>query len=254
MSLRGAKRRSNLVFKIKIALLALAMTTIAFLCADPPVYSKGNLSICMATVKRVDLKNDQGEWITVIEPDKAIDIENDPLSISFFNSGRIPAGNYENFRVVLSEHFQFSGEDHGNFTTEGGELELRGDAKLAKNLPGIITAFKEKAPTWNDKTEGMMKEHFNFNNADPDDDITIVADSDLKSPIKIAKGSFVQIEVEIHTGGSLRFASSDVISFNLLPSSRKGMLFLFPNQIENLVVTVDGDQRIIPGEQVKIAL
>jgi hypothetical protein len=55
--------------------------------------------VWVITIKSVELKNTQGQWLTVIEPDKQVDLATEEPFISFFNNGRIPSGEYVNFRV-----------------------------------------------------------------------------------------------------------------------------------------------------------
>ena len=55
------------------------------------------------TIKSVELKNAVGEWLTVIEPDRRVDIAKEEPGLSFFNNGRVPAGEYVNFRLNLSD-------------------------------------------------------------------------------------------------------------------------------------------------------
>ncbi len=51
-------------------------------------------------IKGVYLKNDAGEWIKVIEPDRKVDLSREEAVVTFFNNaGRVPAGSYKNFRV-----------------------------------------------------------------------------------------------------------------------------------------------------------
>ena len=53
------------------------------------------------TVESVALKNTKGEWVTVLRPDKKINLETTEPSLSFFNKGNVPPGDYVNFKVVL---------------------------------------------------------------------------------------------------------------------------------------------------------
>lgn len=55
------------------------------------------------TIQKVDLKNEFGEWVTVMEPDKKVDLAQDEPSVSFFNNGRVPPGKYVNVRVRLDQ-------------------------------------------------------------------------------------------------------------------------------------------------------
>ncbi len=51
------------------------------------------------TVDQVELKNSSGQWITVIRPDRRVDLAEEEPAVRFFNNGRIPPGEYSNVRV-----------------------------------------------------------------------------------------------------------------------------------------------------------
>ncbi len=58
------------------------------------------------TVKGVYLKDSAGAWVKVIEPDRRVDFSKEEAVVVFFNNlGRVPAGDYTNFRV------EFTGND-----------------------------------------------------------------------------------------------------------------------------------------------
>ena len=54
------------------------------------------------TIDKVELKKADGEWFTVIEPDRKINLASEEAIVSFFNNGRIPPGDYSNVRVSLT--------------------------------------------------------------------------------------------------------------------------------------------------------
>ena len=62
----------------------------------------GSLSRRVITIKSVELKNNAGEWFTVIEPDRRVELAKEEPGLSFFNNGRVPEGAYVNFRLTLS--------------------------------------------------------------------------------------------------------------------------------------------------------
>ncbi|OGW91434.1 MAG: hypothetical protein A3D28_00450 [Omnitrophica bacterium RIFCSPHIGHO2_02_FULL_63_14] len=52
------------------------------------------------TVQGIQLKSEDGRWITVAEPDNEVDLSAEEAGLSFFNGhGRIPEGRYVNVRV-----------------------------------------------------------------------------------------------------------------------------------------------------------
>ncbi len=52
-------------------------------------------------VESVDLKDSEGNWRRVSQPDTVIPFEEKEAAVSFFNNGRVPPGEYVNFRVGL---------------------------------------------------------------------------------------------------------------------------------------------------------
>ena len=85
-----------------------AFTAAAVLLTAPAVFAAdGNFaapkyapSPYVITVETVSLKNEAGKWVKIIEPDRRVDLSKEEPALNFFNNGgRIPAGNYVNFRV-----------------------------------------------------------------------------------------------------------------------------------------------------------
>ena len=63
----------------------------------------------MITLENVELKNSSGRWVSVIRPDLQVDLVTTKPSVSFFNNGgRIPPGEYMNFRIELLEKVKSS--------------------------------------------------------------------------------------------------------------------------------------------------
>ena len=56
---------------------------------------------CVITIKSVQLQKDSGEWLTVIEPDRQVDLVSQEPVVSFFNDGhRVAPGRYRNFKIT----------------------------------------------------------------------------------------------------------------------------------------------------------
>jgi hypothetical protein len=53
------------------------------------------------TIQKVSLSNASGQWKTVVQPDKLVDLDKDEPGLSFFNNGRVDPGKYLNFEVVF---------------------------------------------------------------------------------------------------------------------------------------------------------
>ena len=59
------------------------------------------------TIDQVELKDIGGQWVSVLRPDRRLDITQEEPVVRFFNNGRIPAGEYTNVRV------RFTAEEDG---------------------------------------------------------------------------------------------------------------------------------------------
>ncbi len=227
-----------------IFLFFLAFSTVAHAASDPVTPSK-----CVVTIERFELKNNTGEWITVISPDLQVDLAVKDPTLSFSNAGgKIPPGNYINFRIILSETFKVSGKDHENLTKEGGDVTISGTAHELRDLPGVFTAYKETEPTWNLASEGAFKIHLNFNSADSDEEMTLTRRRDFAEALEIKKGSFVYVWFLMDLQKTLYFAEAASLS-NGWPKDR-AFYFLPPKQIDTVLLTVDGRKEEMKGDDV----
>lgn len=53
------------------------------------------------TIQSVSLADELGQWKTIIEPDKLVDLDKDDPGLSFFNNGRVEPGRYLNFELIF---------------------------------------------------------------------------------------------------------------------------------------------------------
>ncbi len=93
-----------------LLLVGLLRTVVGYAESVPGDLSKQ----CLVTIQSVHLKNSEGQWIKIIEPDRQIDVVKEEPGLSFFNNGRVPDGEYVNFKLtVLKEGTMelFSPED-----------------------------------------------------------------------------------------------------------------------------------------------
>ena len=56
------------------------------------------------TIQKLELKKTGGDWVTVIEPDHRVDLMSTEAVVTFFNNGRVPAADFDNFRVLFDDH------------------------------------------------------------------------------------------------------------------------------------------------------
>ncbi len=59
-----------------------------------------SLTQYVITIENVELRSSAGQWVSVIRPDKQVDLLSTEAAVSFFNNaGRVPEASYEDFRV-----------------------------------------------------------------------------------------------------------------------------------------------------------
>ena len=58
------------------------------------------------TIQKLELKEHGGDWVKIIEPDHNIDLMTDDAMVSFFNDGRVPEADFDNFRLTFNDHGQ----------------------------------------------------------------------------------------------------------------------------------------------------
>lgn len=229
-------RTSSSVSRASAWLLS-ALAFAAFLTARPPVAGAAETAKFVVTLKKVELKNNTGQWITVIEPDRRIDLVNEEASVSFFNNGgRVPPGNYINYRITLSETVSFVGRDKANHSREGGRSTVGGPAATAADLPGEITVFREDVPTWTQDAMGEVTQKLDFDGQDKDDVITIVGKRDFTTPFEVKKGSFIRVWFSVNVEDAVRYAWPG--AFGEHPKG-DAMVAFPPKQVDELSVTVD---------------
>lgn len=56
-----------------------------------------------AVIEKVELKNNAGLWLTVMEPDHLVNLDSEEAGASFFNQGKVTEGRYINFRMTAIE-------------------------------------------------------------------------------------------------------------------------------------------------------
>lgn len=93
------------------------------------------------TIDQVELKKTSGEWVSVIRPDRRLDITQEEPVVRFFNNGRIPAGDYSNVRV------RFTAEEEGRkaMTLERAEDYMPPVAIKKGTFVGVTFSFDWKA-------------------------------------------------------------------------------------------------------------
>ena len=55
------------------------------------------------TLQKLELRTRDAEWVTIVEPDHKVDLMTADASITFFNNGRVPEADYDNFRLTFRD-------------------------------------------------------------------------------------------------------------------------------------------------------
>ena len=56
------------------------------------------------TLQKLELRTRDAQWVTIVEPDHQVDLMSADASVTFFNNGRVPEGDYDNFRLTFQDH------------------------------------------------------------------------------------------------------------------------------------------------------
>jgi hypothetical protein len=57
------------------------------------------------TIQKLELRQRNGEWVTIVKPDHQVDLMSSDAAVSFFNNGgRVPEGDYDNFKLTFADH------------------------------------------------------------------------------------------------------------------------------------------------------
>ena len=68
-------------------------------------FAAADISGRVITIERVELQKEPDGWVTVIEPDRRVDLlKEEPTVVFFNNTGRVPAGRYQNFKIGYIEN------------------------------------------------------------------------------------------------------------------------------------------------------
>lgn len=145
-------------------LAALEMTTVMCL-GSVPASAADTIPVgYVITIENVELKDSFGNWVSVIRPDKQVDLTKTEAAVSFFNTaGRVPPASYDDFRV---EFLRPDGEKVRLSTAEALEKPLRVEKgsfiRVCFDLevdPGQEPALQAKkaAITVDGRTEEMEK-------------------------------------------------------------------------------------------------
>ncbi len=178
-------------------------------------WAGGDATRFIATIQKIEIKNAAGDWITVEEGSRSFDfgVQNEPILV-MKNEGKIPPGNYTNFRVTIADKIQFSGSDAENKTKEGGEIVYRGSAAKFSELPGDLVEFQEVSPSWNKESEGLVTMTYYFNYKKRSKPIEIYSRRDFSKVVEVKQGSLIKMKLLAELRGGVNFAWSESLAAN----------------------------------------
>ncbi len=222
-----------------------ATLSFVFLMSCSQCFAVGDASQCVATVKKIELKNKAGDWVTLTDAEQKFDLFSQNPSITVVNKGKIVPDVYVNCRITLSETFEVAGSDGPNMTKEGGQITVGGTARNTFDLPGEITSLNEVSTTWNTQSEGMITEHLNLNYEDRDYVMTIYPKKGFKRELAVKEGSSIKVTLRIDLKKTIYYVWADY--FNGFPK-KDTMYFLPPKDVSELSVKVDAVTALVTSD------
>ena len=234
--------------KIHSCFLISVFFALAIFCGGERAFA-GDPAYLGVTIKKVQLKNRNGDWVTLAEPNKTIDLRGDEPVAEFVNKNRVPAGEYVNVKITLSETFHISGSDGKNLTKQGGEITVAGSAAKAADLPGDLTSVRQSAPTWNTLSEGEITEHLSLDYEDRDDMMEIYGKREFKKPLAIKEGSEVRVTMGIELRDTLHFVWPNFFS----GLTEEAMYFLPPKDVSEVSVKSGATTVLLTSESLEWA-
>ena len=237
-------------FKIRILIAVLA----GLACSAPAWAVVGEIKDYFVTLKSIQLKNQAGDWVTIDNKEREIDMSktDEPL-IYFINKGKVPPGLYTNFKITIGETVRFSGELNGNKTKEGGKVVFAAAASKLSDVgfPGEFLGFEEVAPSWTkDGPEGIVSVHFDLDYRDRDDIIEIYSRLGLKRSLIIKDNSYFDLFVVFQRAGEVKFAWPNSFAPGV---PKKEAMYMEPPEMSEVTVRVDGSVSLTTAEQIEIA-
>lgn len=216
--------------------------------ASASAYAAGEATTLQLVVKKIQLQNIAGDWITAAEPNEEILYSAEEPVYQFKNKGSVPPGEYRNVRVVFGETIKFAGRDADSYTREGGKLVIGGSARTASELPCELTRFDLQSLTWSASgPAGLMTETLEFDFGDRDDVMEIRATRDLPKKVKVKEGSVIKVYVGLDLKKSVTYTWKNY--FPVLAND-DAMMFVPPSIVAELSISVDGITALATNETI----
>lgn len=218
---------------LKVAVLNILFIALFFLCCS---YA-GDATTYKITVQEVKLlKSDGVTWVTIASPNQEIDIASASAGAtagSFFSD--IPAGDYINFELVVSETMKFSGTDGGHNTRQGGTITITGndasDASTATWAADPPNATLTEGNETCDGTAGEVTVTLDLDAGDADSYIEVRRGTNLTTPISVKSDSEISMYFDFDTQNTVHFEAAGGANI---------MYYTPPGAGTKFEITVDG--------------
>lgn len=243
----------------KMLFFKIAISAILFISMIFPYRSyAGDPTAYKVTVLSIQLKTSAGNWVTIASPNKELDIASvgaGAVAGSFAPDTNIPAGDYVNFKIVLSNVIRFSGSDGaGRYTRAGGTLRLAGNpfipgsdstATWTADPPIFQVGFVEGAEasfTADPAAQGEVTMTINLNLNNQQNLMEVLATNDLTTSISVKNNSTMSMFFDFNTLNTVHWIAAPGNVMYLLP----------PRQGTKFGITVDGTSYAITADTMKI--
>lgn len=233
----------------KILFLTIAVIIGVFLASDCYCYDIGNPSSYKITVQQLEGKRSDGVWENIFSLGMEIDIAAAGQNSSAATiSGFLPAGDYVNFRIYVSETIKYTGsitvgatthytKANGNITLTGSDTDAASTRTWPVGWPTSLpnVSFTISSSTWSSSwpaREVTANLNLGANKAggDSDDYFIVTSANDLTTPITVNSNSEVNIAYYFDTEETLIYTAF----------GGGIMFFLPPKEGTKFEITVDG--------------
>ena len=215
-------------------------------------YALGNATAYYVTVLEVLLKQVDGPWVSIAAPNQTVNL----CSVSAGQAAaemaatiKIPAGDYDNFKLKLSSTMQFSGSDGGYYTKAGGTVTMVGAGNAAStatwpgDTPGGTVSFGAHSGTITADIaqQGLVIITLNLHEGDSDGYMEIYLSDNLTTPISVQDNSKVSMWFDFDTQQTVGYSAPD-----------NGMYLFPPKYGTQYNITVDGVATLISADDMQI--
>ena len=193
-------------------------------------------------MQNVQIRQTDGTWVTVAQPNQEIDLASvaaGATAASLAAGVSVPPGQYDNFKIVVSETVKFSGSDGANYSNSGGAITIAGaDAAAASTAtwagfpPNANLTETTESYTANLGSKGEVTATLDLDAGDADNYMEIYASANLGTPMTVTSDSSVSMFFDFDTQGTVIY--NDMGGFNNV------MYFTPPQAGTQFGITVDG--------------